>query len=271
MADAKTVLITGASSGTGAAAVKHFAANGWNVAATMRNTDSAPHPGDDRVLVTRLDVQELSTIDNAIAEAIDRFGSIDVVVNNAGYAQYGVFEALSPADVQRQLDVNLLGPMAVIRSALPHLRAAGHGVVVNVSSGAGLYGLPMASAYCASKFALEGFSEALAYELRGIGIAVKLVIPHGGVADTRFAEGSAMASIPDEYAAYATATWTAAAQQPAPVPIPAAAVASAVYTAANDTTATLRYLVGNDTRGLVKALDLPLPQRETRLRDLLGG
>jgi short-subunit dehydrogenase len=195
---------------------------------------------------------------------------VDVVVNNAGYGQYGIFEAVSPRDVQRQLDVNLLGTMAVIRAALPSLRAAGDGVIVNVSSGAGLYGLPLSSIYCASKYAVEGFTEAVSYELRGIGIAVKLVIPHGGVSGTAFGSATSLPAIPMEYQAYADQTWAAAASKPAPEPISAANVAATILEAATDRTQRLRYLVGNDTRGLIAALDLPMAEREPRLRELLG-
>jgi NAD(P)-dependent dehydrogenase (short-subunit alcohol dehydrogenase family) len=145
----KTVLITGASSGSGAAAVERFLANGWNVAATMRAPEIGALSQSDLLLETRLDVQEPDSIASAVERAVERFGGIDVVVNNAGCGQFGVFEAIPPEEVQRQLDVNLLGPMAVIRAVLPIMRSRSGGVIVNVSSGAGLYGLPMTSIYCA--------------------------------------------------------------------------------------------------------------------------
>ena len=266
----RTVLITGASSGIGAAAVAEFGRSGWNVVATMRHPGAGPwQPGDTR-LVTRLDVEDPDSVAAAVEAAAARFGGIDALVNNAGYGQYGIFEALSPELVQRQFAVNVLGPMAVMRAVLPGMRQAGHGVIVNVSSGAGLYGLPMASAYCASKYALEGFSEAVSYELRGVGIAVKLVIPHGGVGGTSFGQGSATPAVPAPYDAWATASITAAATRPSPEPVPAEDVAAVIYQAATDDTDRLRYLVGNDARGLIAAWELPPAQREKQLRQLLA-
>jgi NAD(P)-dependent dehydrogenase (short-subunit alcohol dehydrogenase family) len=265
----KTVLVTGSSSGIGAATVSRFGANGWNVVATMRDPARGPWQPSETRLVTRLDVLEPDSITEALVSGLERFGRIDAVVNNAGYGQYGIFEAVSPDQVRQQLEVNLLGPMAVMRTVLPHFRASGGGVIVNVSSGAGLYGLPMASVYCASKFALEGFSEAVSYELRGVGIAVKLVIPHGGVGDTNFGQASGLPAVPDAYNQYATASRAAAARQPQPVPVPAETVAAVIFDAATDDTDRLRYLVGNDTRGLIAAWELPLEQREQRMRELL--
>lgn len=264
----RTVLITGASSGVGSATATLFRENGWQVAATMRTPAAEAQAHGE--LVTRLDVQDPASITAAIEATTRRFGRLDAVINNAGYGQYGIFESVPPAEVLRQLEVNLLGPMAVIRAALPHLREAGDGVVVNVSSGAGLYGLPMTSVYCASKYALEGFTEAVSYELRGTGVAVKLVIPHGGVSGTFFGTGAPVPPVPAEYQAYAERTWTAGAARPAPEPVAAEVVASTIYQAATDNSERLRYLVGNDNRGLIAALDLPLAKREARLRALLS-
>ena len=115
-----------------------------------------------------------------------------------GYGQYGLFEALSREDIQEQFDVNVFGVMDVTRALLPHFRRNKGGLVLNVGSGAGLFALPMISLYCASKFALEGFSEALAYELASQNIVVKLVEPHGGVNNTNFSERSAESSAKDD-------------------------------------------------------------------------
>ncbi|MDQ0512479.1 SDR family oxidoreductase [Ancylobacter amanitiformis] len=186
-----TVLITGCSSGFGAAAARAFAGKGWNVVATARRPEDvqglAREPG---ILVTRLDVQDRASIDTAVAAGIERFGRIDALVNNAGFGLFGLFETTSREKIQEQFDVNLFGAMDVTRALLPHFRANRDGVIVNVSSGAGVFALPMISLYCASKFALEGFSESLAYELADLGIRVKIVEP-GGVTTTRFGERSA--------------------------------------------------------------------------------
>jgi NAD(P)-dependent dehydrogenase (short-subunit alcohol dehydrogenase family) len=192
-----------------------------------------------------------------VRAALDQFGRVDVLVNNAGYAQYGVFEALSPAQVQEQLDVNLIGVMDVTRAVLPAMRAGGGGVIVNVSSGAGLFGLPLASLYCASKFALEGFSEALSYELASQSIAVKLVEPHGGVTGTRFDErvgaGRPSDAALPAYQKFVEHTREAFVRMSAARSTDASEVARVIFGAATDGSDRLRYLVGNDTRGFIKA------------------
>ncbi len=249
----RTVLITGCSSGIGLAAADRFAAAGWNVVATMR-TPNADSNGNR--LVVPLDVTDPAGIDRAIAAGIDRFGRIDTVVNNAGYGQFGVFEAIPDAQIRAQFDVNLFGVMAMIRAILPHFRARRAGTIVNVSSGAGLFTLPLISAYAASKFALEGFSEALSYELGALGLAVKLVIPHGGVTETRFGERQAAAA-PDaglaDYAPYVERVTQAFAGMVAAHSMGAADVAEVVFQAATDGSDRLRYLVGDDARGFVRA------------------
>lgn len=183
---AKTVLITGTSSGFGAASVHRFAADGWNVVATLRDPAAAPD-FPDTVLVTRLDVQDRASIGTAIAESLARFGRIDALVNNAGFGLHGFFETTPRAKVLEQFEVNVFGLMDVTRAVLPQMRAQRSGVIVNVTSGAGVFGLPMISLYAASKFAVEGFSESLMHELAPFGIAVKLVEP-GGVTETRFVQ-----------------------------------------------------------------------------------
>ena len=254
----KTLLITGTSSGIGHAAVRRFADAGWNVVATLRNPSAA---GDlaalPSVLVTRLDVQNEASIQAAIDAGIARFGHIDALVNNAGFGQYGLFEATPDAKVREQFEVNVFGVMAVTRAILPHFRQRQAGVIVNVSSGAGMFTLPMISLYCASKFALEGFSEALSYELASQGIAVKLVIPHGGVSSTRFGERSGMehgeqARIAD-YDAFVARTNAAFDNMRAGRMMTSDEVAQVIQQAVTDGTDRLRYLVGDDARGFVKA------------------
>ena len=184
----QTVLITGCSSGFGLAAVELFADEGWNVVATVRRVqDGARFAVRDNVLAARLDVQDPATIGSAIQQGIERFGRIDALINNAGFGLFGVFEGTSPEKVREQFDVNVFGLMETTRAILPHFRANRSGVVVNITSGAGVFGLPMSSLYNASKFAVEGFSEALSYELEPFGVRVKLVEP-GGVLETKFGQ-----------------------------------------------------------------------------------
>jgi NAD(P)-dependent dehydrogenase (short-subunit alcohol dehydrogenase family) len=254
----RTVLITGASSGIGNASARLFARQGWNVIATMRRPDGGQELANiDDVLVTRLDVQDHVGISEAIAAGIGRFGRIDALINNAGYGQYGLFEAVPREKVQQQFDTNVFGVMDVTRAILPHFRENKCGMIVNVSSGAGLFTLPMMSLYCASKFALEGFSEALAYELASQNIAVRLVIPHGGVTATRFPErsrheGAADPSLTD-YDDFVARTNQAFARMTAARTTSSDDVAQVIYDAATDGTDRLRYLVGDDARGFIRA------------------
>jgi len=254
----KTVLITGTSSGIGRAAAKYFAGNGWNVVATMRNPGAEAELVQlNDVRVIRLDVKDPDSIRRAIEEGIARFGRIDTLVNNAGFGQYGLFEAIPREKIQEQFDVNVFGVMDVTRAILPHFRKNKGGMIVNVSSGAGLFTLPMISLYCASKFALEGFSEALAYELGSQNIAVKLIIPHGGVSSTHFSERSDRdlakdASLAD-YDDFVARTGESFARMTAARTTSSNDVAKIIYEAATDGTDRLRYPVGDDSRGFIKA------------------
>jgi NAD(P)-dependent dehydrogenase (short-subunit alcohol dehydrogenase family) len=133
---AKTVLITGCSSGIGKASARLFAERGWNVIATLRDPSIADLAGDN-ILGARLDVQDPAGIAAAVEAGIARFGRIDALVNNAGYGQFGLFEAISPEKIQQQFAVNVFGVMDVTRAILPHFRAGKGGAIINVSSGAG--------------------------------------------------------------------------------------------------------------------------------------
>ena len=174
----KTIFITGASSGIGRATAQYFADKGWQVAASMRHPESdvhlAQHPN---IRLFRLDVTDAASIQYAIDKAIEAFGRIDVLVNNAGYGAFGAFEAASEEQVFRQIDTNIIGLMRVTRAMLPHFRQHHAGVIINLSSIAGRLASPLFSLYNATKFAVEGFSDALHYELKPLGIQVKLVEP----------------------------------------------------------------------------------------------
>lgn len=176
----QTILITGTSSGLGRASARLFQAKGWNVVATMRSPERETELGAlERVLVTRLDVQDPDTIRSAIEEGVSRFGRIDALVNNAGYGAYGPLEATSPGAIRRQFDVNVLGLLDTIQAVLPHFRQNRNGTIVNVSSMGGRIAFPLGTLYHGTKFAVEGLSEALRYELIPLGVRVKLVEPGG--------------------------------------------------------------------------------------------
>jgi len=175
---AKTVFITGASSGIGRATAIYFSKKGWNVAASMRN------PGREKKLnklpnlkVYCLDVTNVGTIKKSISSAISDFGRVDVLVNNAGYGTAGIFEKSTKEQIKNQFDVNVFGVMDVTKEILPHFRKSNGGVIINVSSVAGLVAFPTNTIYNASKFSLEGFSESLQYEVGKFNIKVRLIEP----------------------------------------------------------------------------------------------
>ena len=242
----QTVLITGASSGIGKASATLFADRGWNVVATMRNPDDGDDLADrDNVLVTALDLLDSVSITTAVAAGLERFGAIDVLLNNAGYGAYGPLEATPMAVLRRQFDVNLFGLVETIQAVLPSMRARRSGVIVNISSVGGRMTFPLGSLYHGSKWAVEGLSEALHFELGALGVRVKLVEP-GGV-KTDFGGRSFVFTHDPELADYQPLVDMAAAaleeeasddsQEPE-------AVAEVIFTAATDGTKQLRYISG---------------------------
>jgi NADP-dependent 3-hydroxy acid dehydrogenase YdfG len=181
----QTILITGASSGIGKATAQLFADRGWNVIATMRSPEKEQDlTNNPQVLVTRLDVLDPSSIDQAIAAGLERFGRIDAVVNNAGYGAYGPLEAFDREGIIRQFNTNVIGLLDVTRAILPHFRAQGSGVLVNISSIGGRMTFPLGALYHGTKFAVEGISEALTHELKAIGTKMKIIEP--GIVATDF-------------------------------------------------------------------------------------
>lgn len=187
----KNVLITGSSTGIGLETALYFQEKGWNVAATMRHPEqreTALHSKDD-ILKLHLDVLDKNSIHAALRAALDKFGRIDALVNNAGYGLVGPFEAATEEQIRRQFDTNLFGLMAVIRALLPHFREQGGGTIINVASIGGRVTFPFYSLYHGTKWAVEGFSESLQHELRPFNIRVKIVEP--GPIKTDFYERSA--------------------------------------------------------------------------------
>jgi NAD(P)-dependent dehydrogenase (short-subunit alcohol dehydrogenase family) len=173
-----TILITGASSGIGKATALRFQSEGWNVIATMRDPASgADLAALDNVLVTRLDVTDSASIVTAVAEGLARFGRIDALLNNAGYGAYGPLEAFSTDRIRRQFDTNVIGLLEVTKTVLPEMRAIRAGTIVNISSIGGQITFPLGTLYHGTKFAVEGLSEALHYELEPLGIRVRIVQP----------------------------------------------------------------------------------------------
>ena len=242
----KTVLITGCSSGYGLATARHFHAQGWNVIATMRTPRTEVLPRSERLRLLPLDV----TRPESIATALEAAGPIDVLVNNAGVGLFGAFEVTSMATVRDVFETNTFGMMAMTQAVLPQFRARKSGLVVNVTSTVTLAPMPLVAAYTASKTAIEGFTESLAFELEPFKVRVKLVEPGYGPG-TRFTANGAermQGLIPEAYAPFAQAIF-AALGNPTAVTTEAD-VAEAVWRAANDPTGTLRYPAGADAIAL---------------------
>ncbi len=179
----KTWLITGCSSGFGRELASAVLARGDRAVVTARNVGDVAEvvaPYDDaQVVAQRLDVRDPQQVEAAVATAEDRFGTVDVLVNNAGVSYFGGVEESAEADVRHLFEINFFGLMRMTTAVLPLMRAHRSGTVVNMASIAGLNGFASVGYYCASKFAVEGISEALAQELRPFGIRVLLVEPSG--------------------------------------------------------------------------------------------
>ena len=179
MSDKKVWLVTGAGRGLGVDIAKSALATGHAVVATGRNREkvTAAIRERDDLLAVKLDVTDPADADSAVAAAVDRFGRIDVLVNNAGNFNAGFFEELSPEDFRAQVETTFFGPVNVTRAALPVMRDQRSGLVITISSTARLEGGEFTSAYAASKFGVEGWMESLAPEVAPFGIRIMLVEP----------------------------------------------------------------------------------------------
>jgi NADP-dependent 3-hydroxy acid dehydrogenase YdfG len=254
----QTIFITGASSGIGRATAKLFQAKGWNVIATMRTPEEETELTElPRMHVTQLDVLELDTIDRALQEGIEKFGKIDVVLNNAGYGLMGTFESAKRESIIRQFGVNVQGLFDVTQKALPHFRTNKGGMFINISSVGGKMTFPLMPLYHSTKWAVEGFSESLRWEMAQIGVKVKLVEP-GGVATDFGGRSMDMQHNPElsEYNEFVGHFMEAmkTSMDPANMSKPEQ-IAEVIYTAATDGENTLRYRAGADAFYLLEARD----------------
>lgn len=246
----KTVLITGSSSGIGKATAKYFQEKGWNVVATMRTPEKENELTQlENVLVARMDVTDLDSVRNAVKAGIERFGKIDVLVNNAGYGAYGPLEAFPRENIVRQFNTNVIGLLDVTRTILPHFRKNQDGVLINISSVGGRVTFPLGSLYHGTKFAVEGITESLAFELGQIGCKAKIVEP--GTIATDFAGRSFDLQNDTNLAEYQTMinsllTLLGEITKDENRVSPPSAVAEVIYEAAIDGTNKLRYTAGKD-------------------------
>ena len=174
----KVVIITGASRGFGELIAKKFQKENFQVIATMRNIDSSPSLKKlENLDIKKLDVTVKSDIKNVVDYTVEKYGRIDILINNAGYGAFGFLEEASNEEIRNQFNVNYFGLIDCIKGVLPQMRKQKDGVIVNISSIAGRFGLPFTSLYNSSKFAVEGLTECLHYELSLFGIDIKTVAP----------------------------------------------------------------------------------------------
>jgi NAD(P)-dependent dehydrogenase (short-subunit alcohol dehydrogenase family) len=248
MAD-RSIFITGSSTGLGKAAAKLFAARGWRVLATMRQPEKETELGGVAgVTLLALDVTRLDQI-QAVAKRAIELGPIDVVFNNAGYGLAGPLEGTTDDQVVREIDTNLLGVIRTTQAFLPHFRARKAGLFITTTSIGGHITLPFNSVYHATKWALEGWSESMAFELSKFGIRIKTVAP-GGI-KTDFQSRSMVLG---QHPAYAELVEKAVAAFRDPERTRGYStpeqIAEVVYEAATDGKDQLRYLAGEDARAL---------------------
>src|SRR5437660_2901591 len=170
----QTILVTGASSGIGQSTARLLAERGFTVFGTARKPDSAKR---EPFTMLALDVRSDESVRACVAQVITKSGRLDVLVNNAGYAMMGAAEETSVEEAKAQFETNFFGIVRMVNAVLPGMRAAGAGKIINISSLAGNTAIPFSAFYSASKFALEGYSESLWYEVRPFGITVSLVEP----------------------------------------------------------------------------------------------
>jgi len=246
---AQTIFITGSSTGLGRAAATLFAARGWNVIATMRSPEKETELAQvSGITVLPLDVTDLAQLEADARRALELCG-VDVLFNNAGYGLAGPVEGASDAQLTREIDTNLLGVIRTTKAFLPHFREKRAGLIITTTSIGGLIALPFNSVYHATKWALEGWSESMAFELQEFNVGIKTVSP-GGIS-TDFAGRSldlvrhpaydaTMGKVLAVFMDPARATSGSTPEQ----------IAEVVYEAATDGKDQLRYVAGEDAKAM---------------------
>lgn len=252
----KTWFITGISSGFGHALAEELLARGNRVAGTVRKLDAVDelkrrYP--DQLWLARLDVTDTKAINEVVASAFADLGRIDVLVNNAGYGLVGALEELSENQIRHQIDTNLLGSIHVVRAALPFLRNQGSGRVIQLASMGGQVTFPVMSIYHATKWAVEGFVEAVAQEAAPFGIGFTIVEP--GMARTNFGGGSLVAATPMEVYERSTAGEVRRAFASGAVPNNGdpRKMARAIIDSVEVTPAPLRLTLGSDAYTMIRS------------------
>jgi NAD(P)-dependent dehydrogenase (short-subunit alcohol dehydrogenase family) len=260
--DHKTIFITGASSGLGRATAKLFASKGWKVIASMRDPKKEKQLGDiSGIQLMSLDVTDRDEIEN-VARQVVGSGGTDVVFNNAGYGLAGALEALTDEQILRLVNTNMLGTIRTTRAFIPHFREKRAGLFINTTSLGGLVAFPFNSIYHATKWAIEGWSESMAFELNQFGIGIKTIEP-GGIRTDFFTRSldtgrhPAYDALVNKFMGMVTdpkqmATYSSPEQ-----------IAEVVYEAATDGKDQLRYIAGDEAKSMY-AMRLQLGEKAFR-------
>lgn len=247
----KTIIITGASSGIGKATAIYFQKQGWNVIATMRSPEKETELNQlENIQLEKLDVLDLDSINQAIQNGTSKFEKIDALVNNAGYGAYGPLESFPRENIVKQFNTNVIGLMDVTKAIVPHFRENKDGVIVNISSIGGQMTFALGSLYHGTKFAVEGISESLYYEMAEIGVKVKIVEPGFIATDFGGRSFDFQAGDIEAYKPIINALmkqW----QNPNNTVSPPSLVAEVIYNAVTDDTNQLRYRAGDDANFLL--------------------
>jgi len=244
----KTIFITGASSGLGKTAAKLFQSKGWNVIATMRTPENETELNQlENVSVLKLDITDSNEINETISYVLNRY-NVDVVLNNAGYGLVGPLESFNDDQISKQIETNLMGVIRVTKAFVSYFREKKDGIFINITSTFGLMGFPTCSVYSATKFAVDGFSESLFYELAQFGIKVKIIAP-GGI-QTDFAGRSLDGSQHESYLKLAEKVQEGYSPEQIANYSKPEDIAKIIYEAATDDKNQLRYFAGNDANAL---------------------
>jgi NAD(P)-dependent dehydrogenase (short-subunit alcohol dehydrogenase family) len=275
----KIALVTGCSSGFGLKIAVTLAKNGFRVFATMRDPgkraalDKALAAAGTKAEILALDVTNVASIEAAVATVMAKAGRIDALVNNAGYAIGGFIEDLSLDEFRRQMDTNFFGLVAVTKAVLPHMRAQRAGRIVNISSIGGRAANPIVSAYVASKFAVEGFSESLAFEASLFDVSVSLIEPGAFKTEIFEANRNVAAAMHDPnspYAALSSGLESKLDDMVARLAGDPQKVADAVLHALSVAKPRLRYLVGTDAKLMAAVHSLGFGAYAALIRRFLG-
>lgn len=261
----RTIFITGASSGLGKATAKLFHSKGWNIIATMRNPEKETELNQlENIWLLSLDVTDKEQIETTVAHVVSKY-EVDVVFNNAGYGLMGAMEALPDDQIERQIQTNLMGVLWVTKAFIPYFRKKKSGLFLSTTSMGGLLAFPLHSVYHAAKFAIEGWSEGMSFELGIHNIGIKTISP--GAMATDFTGRSLVKVSHPEYSDLEERLFSNVDAMMAGAST-AESIAAIVYEAATDGKDQLRYVAGPDANVIyARRLEIGAEEFRKEIRD----